>query len=205
MELGGELLGHLHPAGVGGDDDDVTRDLRTHPVGEEGERREVVEGLVEEALDLAGVEIDGYHAVGPGGAQAVGHEPGVDGLAAYGFAVLAAVAVEGADGRDALGGRPFQGVDHEELLPDHVVDGLGVGLDDEDVGPAHALLEAAVELAVGERGQLHVSQRHLQVGRDLVGQGQVRAAREEHEMALRLDLHESPLDGHRRRMCVPPR
>ena len=42
---------------------------------------DVVEGYVEEALDLFGVEVAGHHPVGAGGAQKVGHE-----LGAYGDA-----------------------------------------------------------------------------------------------------------------------
>ena len=63
-----------------------------------------------------------HHAVGAGGREHVGDELGGDRLAALGLAVLAGVAVEGADRGDALGRRPLGGVDHDQLLHDRVVD-----------------------------------------------------------------------------------
>ena len=53
----------------------------------------MVDGLVEEALDLAGVQVDAHHAVGAGRREQVGHQLGRDRLAALGLAVLAGVAV----------------------------------------------------------------------------------------------------------------
>ena len=98
VELVGVLLGHLHPAGVGRDHHEVVAEL-AHGVDEHGAGHEVVDRAVEEALDLAGVQVDGDEAGGAGGGEHVGDELRGDGLAALGLAVLAGVAVEGADRR----------------------------------------------------------------------------------------------------------
>ena len=59
-------------------------------LGEQRHRGEVVDGEVEEALGLAGVQVDGHDAVGAGDGDAVGEQPGADRLAAFGLPVLAA-------------------------------------------------------------------------------------------------------------------
>ena len=128
-------------------------------------RGQVVEGHVEETLDLPGVQVDADHPVGAGGRQHVGHQLGGDGLAAGGLAVLAGVAVVGADGGDALGRGPLGGVDHDQLLHQRVVHRAAVGLDDEDVAAPDGAVVAAVDLAVGELPQVGLAEVDPQVAR----------------------------------------
>jgi hypothetical protein len=52
-------------------------------------------------------------------------------------------------------------------------------LDDEDVAPAHVLVDLHEGLAVGERADRGVAQRHTDVIRDGLRQFRVRGAREE--------------------------
>ena len=119
VEVLGELLGHLHAAGVGGDDDDVARRRsRAGSRSSTGMAVQVVDRAVEEALDLAGVEVDAHDAIGAGRVEQVGDELGGDRLAALGLAVLAGVAVVGAHRGDALGRGPLGRVDHDQLLHD---------------------------------------------------------------------------------------
>ena len=100
----GPLLGHAHATRIGGDDRDAVEvDACGDVVREEREREEVVDGAIEEALDLRGVEIDRDEAVGPGGLEQIGHEARGDGLAAAVLLVLPRVSVERRDHRDALG------------------------------------------------------------------------------------------------------
>ena len=94
---------------------------------------EVVDGDVEEALDLRGVQVHGDDVVAPGRLQHVGHELGGDGSAGLVFFVLACVGEVGDDGRDAPGGGGLAGVDHDEEFHEAVVDiAGGGGLEDED-------------------------------------------------------------------------
>src|SRR5258708_31937887 len=83
---------------------------------DDGHRGQVVEGVVEEALDLTGVEVDGHDAIRARGREHVGDETRGDRLATFGLPILARVAVERADGGDALCRRAFRGVDHDELF-----------------------------------------------------------------------------------------
>ncbi|KPC74048.1 hypothetical protein ADL26_11755, partial [Thermoactinomyces vulgaris] len=134
-----------------GDDGELGAvDLGAHVVREDGEGEEVVDGAVEEALDLGGVEVHGEDAVGAGGLEQVGHEARGDGLAAAVLLVLAGVAVERDDHGDAPGGGPLQSIDHDQLFHDPLVDRGGVALHQEAVRAARRLLEPHVDLTVGE-------------------------------------------------------
>ena len=196
VEHVGVALGDLHPAGVGAHDDEVVGQVRLDVVDDHRHGGEVVDGSVEEALDLAGVQVDRHEPVGADGGEHVGDQLGGDRLAVLGLAVLTGVAVVRDHRGDALGRRPASGVDHDELLHDHVVHrhvlGRAVGLDHEDVGTAHVLAEAAVDLAVGEVDQVRVAQLHPQLLGDLLGQRQVRPAGEEVQALLRDQLHGVP-------------
>ena len=202
VEVVGQALGQLDPAGVGGDDHRLTLD-RVEQVGRQDRQSgEVVDRHVEEALDLAGVEVDGHHPVGAGGSEHVGHEAGGDGLPAFRLLVLPGVAVERADGGDPLGRRPLGGVDHDQLLEEVLVDGRRVALDEEDVGAPDALQVPAVDLAVGEGRQLDLAQRHAQALGDLGGQRDVGPPAEQHQLLLRDQFHSPPRP--RFRCCPTP-
>ena len=63
-DLAGEVAGGLHPAGVGGDDHQLlVEGLVGEPLGQHRHRGHVVDRDVEEALDLAGVEVHRQHPV----------------------------------------------------------------------------------------------------------------------------------------------
>ena len=66
----------------------------------DGRGEEVIGRDVEEALDLAGVEVEGQDAVGAGALDQVGDELGRDRGARTWFSVLPGIAEIGDDGRD---------------------------------------------------------------------------------------------------------
>jgi len=153
---------------------------------------------VEEALDLRGVQVDAHDAVGAGGLEQVGDEAGRDRLAASALLVLPRVRVEGRDDGDALGRGALEGVDHDELLHERLVDGARVRLDDERVAAAHALVETRVDLAVREGARVGGQHLGLELGRDLLGELGVGAPRDDDEALLAGDLdagHESSVSA----------
>jgi hypothetical protein len=85
-----------------------------HPLDEHRHGGEVVDGSVEEALDLTGVQVDADDALGTRDLEHVGDQLGGDRLASLGLSVLAAVAVEGRDHGDALGRGAPRRVDHDQ-------------------------------------------------------------------------------------------
>ena len=100
-----EPLGQLDAAGVGRDGHErrVAEVLVAEVVGQHGHGGHVVHGDLEEALDLALVQVHGEHAVDAGGLEQRGHEARGDGLARGALLVLPGVRVVGHDGGDALG------------------------------------------------------------------------------------------------------
>jgi len=79
-------------------------------------RVQVVDGEVEKALDLAGVQVHGDHMVAAGDGEHVSDELGGDGRAALVLFVHACVWITWDDGGDAAGrGALARGNEYEEL------------------------------------------------------------------------------------------
>ena len=120
-----ELL-PLGTAGIGTDNDDIlVRVVFADPAQHARLGVEVVNGHIEEALDLAGVQVHGDDVVAAGRLQHVGDELGTDGGAALILLILAGVGEVGNDGRDAACRRGAAGVDHDEQLHQTVIDVVG--------------------------------------------------------------------------------
>src|SRR5207302_9572173 len=122
----------LDAALVGAEDDEVARrDVQlADEVVDDRPGVQVVDGDVEEALDLGGVQVQGQDAVGAGDGEQVGGQLGGDGHAADVLAVLAGVAVVGQHGGDAGGAGPFEGVQHHQQFHQVVVDRRAGRLDE---------------------------------------------------------------------------
>ena len=118
----------------------------------------IVNGDVEEALNLRRVEVHRQHAVGAGAGDEVGDELCGDGVAALGLTVLPGVAEIGDDGGDAAGGGAAERVDHDEQLHEVVVNGLAGRLDDENVAAANGFIDGYGNLAVSKSGYGAVAQ-----------------------------------------------
>ena len=140
---------------------------------------EVIDGDVEEALDLGGVQVHGQHAVGPGAGDDVGHQLGRDGHAAFVLAVLPGVAEVGNHGRDAIGAGPLQALDHDQQFHQVFVDRRAGGLEDEDVAAANVLVDLAGDFAVGEIAHHRPAQGQSQVVAHASGQFRMGTSAEE--------------------------
>ena len=118
-------------------------------VGEhEGLRVEVVDGEVEEALDLAGVQVHGDDVVAAGDGEHVGDELGCDGRTALVLFVHARVGVARDDGGDAAGGGALARGDEDEELHEVVVHVAAGRLEDEDVLVTDRLGDLHVDLPI---------------------------------------------------------
>jgi len=186
IQLFGEGAGSLHAPGVGGNQDHVPVTLEPFPqiLQEDRGRVEVVNGDVEKALNLAGVEVHAQEAVGPGGGQEIGHQLGGDGHPGGGFAVLPGIAVVGQDRVDAAGRSPLQGVHDDQEFHEVVVDGAGGGLDDVDVAPPHVFAQLHPDFAVGKAAQEGRAQGLPQVFGYFPGQGGVGAAADQYDVII---------------------
>ena len=170
MRLGEPARTH-HAAHVGRDDGDVAVVEAPPDVAHHHRRRiEVVGRDVEEALDLAGVQIDGQHAVGAGVGDHVGDELGRDRRARHRLAVLARIAEIGDHRRYAPRGGPLQRVDQDQEFHQVVVGGIGRRLDDEDIFAPDVLLHLDKDFHVREPPDKTLRERRLQIGGDGVSQ-----------------------------------
>ena len=212
-EADGHVARALLAAHVRGHDGVVGHAL----AGEVGAHRvegvEFVEGHVEEALDLARVQVHGEHAVGPGGLDEVGHEARADGHAGLVLLVAAPVGVEGDDGGDAPRRGAPRGVDHDEQLEDRGAHGGMEGLHEEDVAAADVLAVLDEDVLVGELEDVGAPGRTPQVGADGLREFGVGAPREDrhvheigaHRRGLRAALRRSASVARARLARSPPR
>jgi hypothetical protein len=139
-------------------------------VGQNRDGDQVVGRNVEEALNLACVQIHGQHPVRAGPGDYIGHQLGGDRRAAAGFPVLPGIAEIGHDRGDPPRRRPLQGVDADQQLHQVVVGRIGGGLDDKDVLAADVLLDDDKHLVVGKAADLGLGQRQVQIVADGLGQ-----------------------------------
>ena len=138
----------------------------------------MIDGDVEEALDLAGVQVDRQHAVDAGRGQQIGDQARRDRRARLALAVLAGVTEVGDDRDDRAGRRALERVDHDQQLHQVVVGGRAGRLDDEAVHAADVLVDLDVDLTVGEARHLGVAERRLDVAADRLRQLAVGVATE---------------------------
>src|SRR6185369_7824056 len=126
------------------------------------QRVQVIERNVEEALNLAGVQIHAHDARDAGGHEQIGHQLRRDRRARRDLAILAGVTVVRNDGGDRSRRRAAQGVAHDEQLHQVVVHGRRRGLDDVDVQAAHVLADLHERLRVTEARYARLTQRSIE-------------------------------------------
>ncbi len=151
---------------------------------EHGRGVDVVDGHVEEPLDLPRVQVDGEDARGPRRGDEIGDELGADGHARRDLAVLARVAVVRDHRRDPLRRRPLEGVEHQEELHQVVVGRRRDRLDHEHVTATDVLGDLDLDLAVAEAPDLGSAQRDADVTTDRLRQRAIGVSRKELDFVL---------------------
>src|SRR5205085_3915756 len=136
-----EEAGALHAAGIGRNHGQLRQVHAFDVIDQHRRGKQVIDGNIEKALDLHGVQIDHQGAVGAGGGKQVGDQLGADGSARAVFAVLAGIAEIGDHRSDAARRSALERVDHQQQLNDVAVDGRTSGLHHEDIGAAHVFLD----------------------------------------------------------------
>lgn len=145
--------GAFHAAGIGRNDDRIA--FHGFAQGIEHDRRgeKVINGAVEEALNLSGVEVNGDKALGTGNRDAVGNQFGADGSPRAHLAVLTGISVIRHDGGDAAGRGTLQGIAHEaELNEVAVYIRRTRGLHNEDIVAADIGSNFDAKFAITESG-----------------------------------------------------
>lgn len=115
VEAVGDRSGSLGTTSVGRDDDTVLNlQVVANPTEGAGLGVEVVDGDVEETLNLRGVKVHGDDVVAAGGLEHVSHQTSGDGGTRFVLLVLASVGEVGKDGGDTAGRGGLASVDHDE-------------------------------------------------------------------------------------------
>lgn len=141
----------LSSTSIGRDNDTVlvVGDLLSNVLESAGLGIQVIDGDVEESLDLGGMEIHGNNVVGTSNGEHVGDQLGSDGGARLVLLVLASIGEARNDGSDAAGRGSLAGIDHDQELHEVVVDLAASGLDNEDILVTDRLSDGDRGLLVG--------------------------------------------------------
>ena len=175
VEALGERAGADNAADIRRDDHDIVGVILVLDVAcEERHSIEVVGRNIEEALDLAGMQVERQNAVGTGFGDQIGDELGRDRRARTGFAVLAGIAEIGKDGRDAACRGSTEGVDHDQQFHQVVVCRKGRRLNDENVFTTHIFLDLYEDFLVCETADAGLAEWYIEIGADRFGQLPVR-------------------------------
>lgn len=111
---------------------------------------QVIDGDVEESLDLTGVKIHGDDVVAASSLEHVGHKFSGDRRTALILLVLARIWEVGDDGRDAPRGGGLASIDHDKQLHQPVVDIVGpCRLQDEDILISYTFTDCDTGFLVG--------------------------------------------------------
>jgi hypothetical protein len=124
----------------------VQLDVEDH----EGFRPEVIDGDIEEPLNLTGVQVHRDNVIAPSDGHHVGDELGGDRRARFLLLVHPRVRETGHDGGDAARRSGFASGDEDEEFHEVVVDVGAASLDDEDVFVADGFQDLGADLSVAE-------------------------------------------------------
>ena len=125
----------------------------------------MIDGHVEEALDLVGVQVHGDQAIETGHAEQVGNQLGADGDAGLVLPVLPRPTEVGDDGNDRVRRGAFGCVHHQQQLHEVVRVGKG-GLHKEDILAADTFFVRDGKFTVSEMLDVHLPEGAMQAFAD---------------------------------------
>ena len=144
----------------------------------------MVDGDLEEALDLRAVQVHGQDPVRARRLDAVGADAGPDRDPGLVLLVPLGVGEEGDHRRDLRGAGPLEGVDPEEQLHEVVVDRVIRPLHHEDVAAADVLEDADEDVALAEDVRLRPGKLDPEMAADRLSQRGAGAAGEDLQLAV---------------------
>ena len=184
IELSCDVARPLGVADVGSQDGGV-REIALFEVSAENvQRGQLIDRDVEEALDLAGVQVDGQDAVGASGLDKIGEQARGDRHARLVLLIAAAVAVVRKDRGDTPCRCALERIDHDQQFHDAAADRRRERLDDEDVLRADVLENADEDVLVRELEDLALTERHFERAANSAGESGVGVAREDAQVLV---------------------
>ena len=177
VQAGGDRACPHHAADIGGDDHQVAPGIAFLDVlGEEGGCDQVIDRNIEEALDLAGMQIHCQHAVGACLGDQVGHQLGRNRRARAALPVLPGIAKIGDHRRHPPRTGTAQRVERDQQLHQVVIGRKAGGLDDEDILATNIFMELDEDLHIGEAPDGGLDQRQFQIVGNGLCEGHVAVA-----------------------------
>jgi hypothetical protein len=150
----GKGVSHLDASHVRGDHHEVLVDATlANRLHQHGRGVEMIHGNIKEALNLPRVKIDGEHAVHASSHEKVRHQFGRDRHPRAVFAILAGIAKEWQNGRDAGRAGTTHGIHHDQQLHQVLIRRRTGRLNDENVAAADVFVDLDKSLTVGESRQ----------------------------------------------------
>ena len=102
------LLGHLHPAGIGGNHHHVLqRIIGLNIIRQNRHGMHVIHRTIKKALNLIGVQIHRHNPIRPSGLQQVGNQPGGNRLPPPVLLILPGIRIKRQNSGDVLRGTPL--------------------------------------------------------------------------------------------------
>jgi len=188
VEAVGVVAGALGEAEIGGADGHIGDAPLQQVIAEQVEGGEHIAGDFEEALDLAGMQIDGDVAVCAGGFDQVSDQAGGNRDARLVLFVGAGVGQVGDDHGDAPRRVALEGVDHDEHFHDVVADRCAHRLHQVNVLAADAFLQLDEDVLVGEHGAGVAARLQAQVVANLAAQLLAGRSAEQLDLAIEVAL-----------------
>lgn len=163
---------------IGANDDEVLlgKIQRPEVLVEDRSGVEVIDGAIEEALNLSGMEVHCQHAVGTGFGDEIRDQLRRDRDSAHVLAILPCVAEVGHDGGDASGTCSLASIDQDQQLHQVFVDGRAGRLDEEDITPSHVLIESNGDFSIRKIPQFNRPQIDSKISGDLDRKRRIRSA-----------------------------
>ena len=139
---------------------------------------------IEKALNLAGMQVHGQHAVGTRFGDQIGHQLGGNRSTGSRLSVLSGIAEIGKNSGDSLGRCASQRINHDQQFHQIVVRRVARGLNDEHVFAAHIFVYFYENLIVGKAPHACVRKGQAHIFRNAFGQGQVAVTRHQFHVCV---------------------
>ena len=145
-------VGRFDVANIGGHQREIAKFFSSlfEATFKDGNGRDMVDGNIEESLNLGCVQIKAKDPIRASFGQHVGHQLRGDGDAAFVLTILTGVAKVGNHRGDAAGARTTQAVDPDKQFHQSIVDRLAGRLDDKTVSSPDVLLNTNNHLTIRE-------------------------------------------------------
>ena len=190
MDLGSECTSTRYRAHIGGNDYEfvvivlIFGEFVQIVFYKSGVAQQVINGNVEEALDLGCVKVHSKHAVSAGCSDHIGNQLCRNGIAALSLAVLTGIAKVGDNCSNTARRCAAACIDHDEQLHQMVVYGFAGGLDEINITATDGLFQGNGCFAIREGLHYAFAHRQAQFFTDGLSKGRIGVAAKDLDVTI---------------------